>query len=52
MPSRKRKTPKLVAPVTNAVAAAKIPQVIMMRAIQMRAPTFSMITLLGTSNRK
>jgi len=29
-----------------------IPQVIMMRAIQMRAPTFSRIRLLGTSNRK
>ena len=52
MPSRKRTTPKLVVPVTKAVAAAKMPQVIMMRAIQMRAPTFSRMTLLGTSNRK
>ena len=43
---------KLVVPVTNAVAVAKMPQVTMMRAIQMRAPTFSMMTLLGTSNRK
>ena len=44
--------PKLVVPVTKAVAPAKMPQVIMMRAIHIRAPTFSMITLLGTSNRK
>ena len=43
---------KLVVPVTKAVAVAKMPQVIMIRAIQMRAPTFSMITLDGTSNRK
>jgi hypothetical protein len=41
-----------VVPVTKAVAVAKMPQVIMMRAIQMRAPTFSMMMLEGTSNRK
>ena len=29
-----------------------MPQVIMMRAIHSRAPTFSMITLLGTSKMK
>ena len=51
-PSRKRTMAKLVVPVTKAVAPAKMPQVIMMRAIHSRAPTFSMITLLGTSNRK
>ena len=51
-PSRKRTMEKLVVPVTNAVAPAKMPQVIMMRAIQIRAPTFSMITLLGTSKMK
>jgi hypothetical protein len=44
--------PKLVALVTKAVAPAKMPQVIMMRAIHSRAPTFSRMTLLGTSNRK
>ena len=31
---------------------ARMPQVIMMRAIHSRAPTFSMITLLGTSKMK
>ncbi len=43
---------KLVGPVANAVAPEAIPQVIMMRAIQMRAPTLSRMTLLGTSNRQ
>jgi len=43
---------KLVDPVTRAVAPAKRPQVIMIRAIQSRAPTFSMIRLLGTSKMK
>jgi len=43
---------KLQGPVHKAVAPERIPQVIMMRAIQMRAPTFSMIMLLGTSNRQ
>jgi hypothetical protein len=51
-PSRKRSVRKLVGPLMNAITAAAIPQVIMMRAIQMRAPVFSRITLLGTSNRK
>ena len=43
---------KLVEPVTVAVRPARMPQVIMMRAIHSLAPTFSMITLLGTSNMK
>ena len=51
-PSRKRTAAKLVDPVTKAVAPAKRPQVIMMRAIQSRAPTFSMTKLLGTSKMK
>ena len=37
---------------TSAVMPAKMPQVIMMRAIHMRAPTFSMTMLLGTSKMK
>ncbi len=41
-----------MAPTTNAVRPAKMPQVIMIRAIQMRAPTFSRTTLLGTSKMK
>ena len=44
--------PKLVDPVTVAVMPARIPQVIIMRAIHNRAPTFSMIRLLGTSKIK
>src|ERR1700759_2475483 len=36
----------------NAKAAETIPHVIMMRAIQTRAPTFSRKMLEGTSNRK
>ncbi len=51
-PRKKRTTAKLVEPVTKAVAPAMTPQLIMMRAIQIRAPTFSRMTLLGTSNRK
>jgi hypothetical protein len=51
-PSRKRMMRRLVEPVTNAVSAEMMPQVSMMRAMQMRAPTFSRIRLLGTSNRK
>ena len=35
-----------------AVMPASIPAVIMMRAIHSRAPTFSMIRLLGTSKMK
>ncbi len=45
-------TRKLVGPVTKAVRPEMIPQVIMIRAIQIRAPTFSRIRLLGISNRK
>jgi hypothetical protein len=44
--------PKLVDPVTVAVIPAGMPQVIMMRAIHNRAPTFSMTRLLGTSKMK
>jgi hypothetical protein len=51
-PSRKRTIRKLVVPVTKAVRPEMMPQVIMMRAIQIRAPTFSRIRLLGISNRK
>ncbi len=51
-PSRKRTTEKLVDPVTRAVSPAKMPQVTMIRAIHIRAPTFSRITLLGTSKMK
>ena len=39
-------------PVTKAVAPEITPQVIRIRAIQRRAPTFARIRLLGTSNRK
>jgi hypothetical protein len=51
-PMKKRTVAKLVEPVTNAVAPENSPHVIMMRAIQMRAPTFSSTRLLGTSNRQ
>jgi hypothetical protein len=36
----------------NAVPAEMMPQVIRMRAIQMRAPIFDSSTLLGTSKMK
>src|SRR4029077_15407092 len=49
-PSKKRTPAKLVAPVTKAVAQENRPQVIMMRAIHIRAPTFSRMMLLGTSS--
>jgi len=51
-PSRKRTVRKLHGPVHSAVAPESSPQVTMMRAIHSRAPTFSMMMLLGTSNRK
>jgi hypothetical protein len=51
-PRKKRTAAKLVAPVTKAVAPENRPQVIMMRAIHIRAPTFSRMMLLGTSNRQ
>jgi hypothetical protein len=51
-PRKKRIVAKLVEPVTKAVAPENNPQVIMMRAIQMRAPTFSSTRLLGISNRQ
>ena len=40
---------KLFGPMANAVAPEISPQLIMMRAIHSRAPTFSMTMLLGTS---
>ena len=43
---------KLVSSQINAWPIDRMPQVIMMRAIQMRAPVFSRIRLLGTSKRK
>ena len=51
-PSRKRTTRKLRKPVMNIMAPDATPQVIMMRAIQTRAPIRCRMTLLGTSNRK
>ena len=42
----------LLEPTTSAVRPAKIPQVIMIRAIHMRAPIFSRTMLLGTSKMK
>ena len=51
-PRKKRTTQSCVEPLTSAVTPAKIPHVIMMRAIHSRAPTFSMMTLLGTSKMK
>ena len=41
---------KAVGPVTKAIEPETMPQVIMMRAIQSRAPTLSRTRLLGTSN--
>ena len=43
---------KLHGPVQNAVTPDNKPHVTMMRAIHSRAPTFSRIRLLGTSNKK
>jgi hypothetical protein len=51
-PSKNRTMAKLVEPVTTAVRPARIPQLIMIRAIHTLAPTFCMITLLGTSKMK
>ncbi len=51
-PRRKRAAAKLFGPTTKAVAIERIPHEIMMRAIQMRAPTFCMMRLLGISNKK
>jgi hypothetical protein len=47
-PSRNLTMEKLVVSKTNAIRPAKNPYVIVMRAIQSRAPTLSMMTLLGT----
>ena len=43
---------KLIGPCTKAKQPEMIPQLIMMRAIQRRAPTRSRIRLEGTSSRK
>ena len=43
---------KLIFPATKAIAADMMPQVIMILAIQMRAPNFSRARLLGTSKKK
>ena len=43
---------KLAGPVANALRAVIMPQVNMMRAIHILAPTRSRIRLLGISNRK
>jgi hypothetical protein len=51
-PRRNRIVTKLMGPCTKAMAPDTMPQVTMIRAIQTRAPVFSRITLLGTSNRK
>jgi hypothetical protein len=51
-PSRKRASAKLLGPTTNAVAIEMIPQVIMMRAIQIRAPKRCISKLLGISKLK
>ena len=51
-PSKNRKMRKLVSPVMNAKIAEMMPQVIITRAIQRRAPTLLRIKLEGTSKRK
>ena len=51
-PSRKRSTRKEVGPPISAKAAETMPQVIMMRAIQVRAPKRCRARLLGTSKMK
>ena len=43
---------KRLAPRTKTMQVEMMPQVIMMRAIQSRGPTFSMMRLLGTSKRR
>ena len=51
-PSRKRSTYSTPSLGTNAIAAAMIPQVIMIRAIQRRAPNRCRARLLGTSSSR
>ena len=51
-PSMKRRTANMIGPCTKAKAIETSAQVIMMRAIQMRAPTFSMIRFEGTSKTR
>ena len=49
-PSRNRNTLNILASATNMVAAETRPQVIMIRAIQRRAPNLASMMLLGISN--
>jgi hypothetical protein len=51
-PNKNRIVKNEYGPTTKAVRPEMIPQVTSIRAIQVRAPTFSRITLLGTSKRK
>ena len=51
-PSPKRRQKKLIGPWVKAKAPETMPQLIMMRPIQRRAPIFSRIRLLGTSRMK
>ena len=50
-PSRKRSAYQLCGPVTNAVAAEMMPQLIMIRAIQRLAPNRYSAMLLGISKK-
>ena len=51
-PKENRRMMKLIGPWVNTKAAETRPQLIMMRPIQRRAPTFSRIRLLVTSRIK
>lgn len=51
-PSRNRSTISTVPLGTNAIAVATIPQVIMIRAIHLRAPNLCNARLLGTSSSR
>jgi hypothetical protein len=52
IPSKKRSAKKEMGPVTSAIMPEMMPQVIMMRAIQILAPMRIRIMLLGTSKKK
>ncbi len=51
-PSRNRIAWKLYGPLTKLIPIATMPQEIMIRAIQIRAPKYCSARLLGTSNRR
>ena len=51
-PKLNRRRIKLIGPWVNTKAPETKPQLIMIRPIQRRAPTFSRIRLLGTSRMK